>query len=203
MDAADWDARYAGRELIWTAEPNRFLVEQVGDMTPGTALDIACGEGRNAVWLAGRGHRVTAIDFSPVAITKAKALAEVNRVEVDWVIGDVTAVLPAGRFDLVALVYLHVPADEAFDLIDRAAAALASAGTLLIVGHHVDNLRDGHGGPRDPALLHDHRAIAGRLAANGAMSVVTAARVERPVPDAGPDVVALDSLVRATRIALD
>lgn len=203
MDADDWDERYAGSELIWTAEPNRFLVEQVGDMVPGTALDIACGEGRNAVWLAGRGFRVTAIDFSPVAIEKARQLATANHVTIDWMVGDVTETLPAGRYDLVALLYLHVPADAAMEVLDRAAAALTPAGTLLVVGHHVDNLREGHGGPQDPSLLHDHRAIAGHLAENTAMSVVTAARIDRPVPDVGPGVVALDSLVRATRIALD
>ncbi|MBQ0897960.1 class I SAM-dependent methyltransferase, partial [Micromonospora sp. U56] len=69
MDSSEWDARYAAStELVWTAEPNRFVVEAAADLPPGEALDLAAGEGRNAVWLAGRGWRVTAVDFSPVAV---------------------------------------------------------------------------------------------------------------------------------------
>lgn len=202
MDAADWDARYAGADLIWTAEPNRFLVEQTSALNPGRALDIACGEGRNAVWLASRGFDVTGIDFSTAAIDKARQLADASRLAVDWVVGDVTASLPSGSYDLVVVLYLHLPSDSARRVIDRSVVALAPAGTLLIVGHHADNLREGYGGPQDPAVLHDHRAIAGQLAADPTMSVVTAARVERPVTVDGRDLVALDSLVRATRVGL-
>ena len=72
MDRHDWDARYAGEQLVWSAEPNRFLVAEVDGLTPGRALDVACGEGRNAIWLAEQGWTVTGVDFSPVALDKAR-----------------------------------------------------------------------------------------------------------------------------------
>lgn len=204
MDAADWDARYAGSSLIWTAEPNRFLVEHTADVAPGRALDVACGEGRNAVWLATRGFEVTAIDFSPVAIDKARRVAAASDVaSVNWIVGDVTAELPAGPFDLAVVLYLHLPTDAIEQMIDRLCELLAPGGTLLLVGHHVDNLTDGYGGPQDPAILHDHRAIAGRIVAHESMAVVTAARVERRVAVDDLEHVALDSVVRAARVQLD
>ncbi|MGL5908624.1 MAG: class I SAM-dependent methyltransferase, partial [Phycicoccus sp.] len=89
MDAAAWDDRYAGSELLWTAEPNRFVVEQVGPLPVGTAVDLACGEGRNAVWLAGQGWRTTGVDFSATGLAKSRALAERARVDVRWVQHDV------------------------------------------------------------------------------------------------------------------
>ncbi len=84
MEREDWDRRYGGTELIWTAEPNRFVVEELGDLPAGRALDLGAGEGRNAVWLAERGWRVTAVDFSPVALDKARRLARARGVSVDW-----------------------------------------------------------------------------------------------------------------------
>jgi 2-polyprenyl-3-methyl-5-hydroxy-6-metoxy-1,4-benzoquinol methylase len=64
----DWNARYAASELLWTAEPNRLFAAEIAGLEPGRALDLACGEGRNAVWLAEQGWRVTAVDFSDVAL---------------------------------------------------------------------------------------------------------------------------------------
>ncbi len=202
MDAADWDARYAGTELIWTDQPTQFLVEHTSDVRAGKALDVACGEGRNAVWLASRGFAVTAIDFSSIAIGKAKLLADAKNVNVDWRVGDVTESLPDDRFDLVTVLYLHLPADRFTRLIADLLTRLSPGGTLLVVGHHVDNLTDGHGGPQDAAILHDHRTIAGQLTANGSMAVVTAARVERAVTVDDEHRYALDSLVRATCVGL-
>ena len=88
MDRADWDERYAGSELLWSAEPNRFLVAETAGLTPGRALDLACGEGRNAVWLARRGWQVTGVDYSEVAIEKARRLASARKANVDWVVAD-------------------------------------------------------------------------------------------------------------------
>src|SRR5579875_1878471 len=76
MDRAEWDARYAGEELLWRAEPNQFLVEEVAELPPGRALDVACGEGRNAIWLAEHGWNATGVDFSEVALAKARRLAD-------------------------------------------------------------------------------------------------------------------------------
>ena len=79
-----WNQRYSGTELIWTAQPNRFLVAEAEDLPPGRALDLACGEGRNAVWLARRGWSVTGVDFAGVGLAKAARLAEEAGVEAEW-----------------------------------------------------------------------------------------------------------------------
>jgi 2-polyprenyl-3-methyl-5-hydroxy-6-metoxy-1,4-benzoquinol methylase len=108
----DWNARYAQKELLWTAEPNRLLAAEVASLEPGRALDVACGEGRNAVWLAERGWRVTGVDFADVALTKAAELAAARGVEVEWVPADVLEYEPPARsFDLVVVLYLQLPAE--------------------------------------------------------------------------------------------
>src|ERR1022692_4898294 len=76
MKSEEWDKRYAGQELVWTAEPNRFVVAELKDLAPGRALDLGAGEGRNAVWLASAGWQVTAVDFSAVGLDKGRRLAE-------------------------------------------------------------------------------------------------------------------------------
>ena len=91
----DWNERYRRAELLWTAEPNRLFAAEVGELVRGRALDLACGEGRNAVWLAERGWTVTAVDFSDVAIEKAARLAASRGVHVEWVVADVTGYEPA------------------------------------------------------------------------------------------------------------
>src|SRR5574337_1309843 len=110
MDRYAWDERYAAHELVWSAEPNVFVAEVTGGLAPGRALDLACGEGRNAIWLAGLGWRVTGADFSDVALGKAAELAASRGVEVDWVVADVLEYEPQRRaYDLVAMLYLHLP----------------------------------------------------------------------------------------------
>jgi 2-polyprenyl-3-methyl-5-hydroxy-6-metoxy-1,4-benzoquinol methylase len=106
MDAEDWNRRYADAELVWSAEPNVFVARHLADLPPGSALDLACGEGRNALWLAGRGWRVTAVDFSDVALSKGRRRAEELGIEIDWHCADVTTWQPptAGR-DLVLLAH--------------------------------------------------------------------------------------------------
>ena len=108
MQREDWDRRYSGRELIWTAEPNRFLVAEASDLEPGRALDLACGEGRNAIWLAERGWRVTGVDFSEVALAKAAQPAASRGVEGEWVAADLVSYRPEpGAFDLVLAGHMH------------------------------------------------------------------------------------------------
>ena len=105
MDAADWDARYAAADLVWSATPNQFVEAECADLPPGRAVDLAAGEGRNAIWLARRGWQVTAVDFSAVALGKGRRLA--GDTEVDWVVGDATTWSGEG-FDLALLIYLHL-----------------------------------------------------------------------------------------------
>ena len=107
MDAAAWDERYAATDLVWSAGPNQFVEAALKDLEPGSALDLACGEGRNARWLAQRGWQVTAIDWSSVAVEKGRRVSEA----VDWQVGDaLTAPLPTD-LDLAVLAYFQVGED--------------------------------------------------------------------------------------------
>ncbi len=195
MDRHRWDERYSTDELIWRAEPNRFLVEEVSTMDPGGALDLACGEGRNAVWLAERGWRVTGVDFSPVGLGKARRLAAERGVEVRWIEEDVVDwTPPQSSFDLVVVMYLQLPAPARGRALAGAAGALVPGGTILVVGHDSTNLCEGHGGPKDPTVLYGPEDLVGDLAG---LEVVRAERVRRPVATEGGEVDAIDALVRA------
>ena len=164
MDRNDWDERYAGAELLWSVGPNRFLEDRVGDLKPGRALDIACGEGRNALWLAEKGWRVTAVDFSSVAIARAREIALSRSLTVDWLIADAREYRPPSRqFDLVIVMYLHMPWPDMRLVLAAAAEAVAPGGTFFLVGHDRSNLEQGRGGPRDPAVLYEPGDVADEL----------------------------------------
>ena len=198
MDSAGWDRRYAGSELIWTAEANRFLAAEAEGLPAGRALDVACGEGRNAIWLAQRGWQVTGVDFSPVGLEKAARLAEQRGAAVQWVLADlVDYVPPPAAFDFVAILYLHIDGAAMRGVLRRAAAALAPGGTLLVVGHDPANIREGYGGPQNPAILMTPDEIAETLPDD--LDIERAERVRRPVASAGGDVQAIDALLRAAR----
>ncbi len=133
MDSRGWDRRYAGSGFVWTVKPNRFLVEEAASLPPGRALDLACGEGRNAVWLAERGWEVTGVDFSQVALDKARRLACQRGVSAEWVAADLLDYRPEpGVFDLVLIFYLQVPADQRRRVVRAAAAGVALGATLLV-----------------------------------------------------------------------
>ncbi len=195
----DWDARYAGAELVWSASPNPFVASEVERLarTPGRALDLAAGEGRNAVWLAEGGWEVTATDFSPVGLAKARELASARGVDLTLIEADATEPVPAPTaFDLVVVAYLQLPAESLARALGHAAAALAPGGTLIAVGHDADNLTHGHGGPPDPALLWTVEHVTGAL---GGLTVERAEQVVREVAtDDGPRE-AIDTLVTAHR----
>ena len=198
MDSRRWDERYAGTDLLWSAEPNRFLVAEVAGLAPGRALDVACGEGRNAVWLARQGWDVVAVDFSPVAIAKARGLAAHHGVEVSWIVADVAAGdLPAGPFDLVIVLYLHLHAPAMTGVLSRAAARVGEGGTFVVVAHDETNIAEGHGGPQDPAVLYGPDDVVGAIGQG--FTIERAERVRRPVETGGGTVDAVDCLVRAGR----
>lgn len=204
MDREAWNQRYADAELVWSAEANRFLVDEVADLAPGRALDLGAGEGRNAIWLAERGWRVTAVDFSGIGLQKARRLAETRGVEVNWTEADLRSYQPAQRaFDLVVLVYIHLPGEERRALVRRAADAVAAGGTLLVVGHDRSNLEEGYGGPQDPAILFSPDDISDDLAGIEELRVVRAHRVMRPVMTDDGERHAIDALVRAERRSSD
>ena len=199
MDSASWDRRYAGRELVWTAEPNRFLVAGTETLAPGRAIDLACGEGRNAIWLAERGWQVTAVDFSAAGLARAARLAAERKVSVDWVQADLLDYQPApGRFDLVLIAYIHLPAACLARVFRAAAAAVAPDGTLLVIGHDRDNITRGHGGPQDPDRLYTPAAVTAEL---DGLAVRRAEQVMRPVRTPEGERTAIDTLVRAERPA--
>ncbi len=195
MDAAAWDERYAGTELIWSAGPNQFVEAELVNLAPGRALDLACGEGRNGRWLASRGWQVTAMDFSPVAVEKGRQLSEESEDGVEWVVGDaLTADLPA-ELDLVVIAYLQIPDEERAVVARRAFAALRSGGRLLVVAHDSTNLTEGTGGPQSPSALYTAEDVLGYL--SGAdFQVVRAERVPRIV-EAGTAWDALVHLIRS------
>ncbi len=200
MDAHDWNDRYGTAEYIWRADPNTFLVEQVSGLRPGRALDLACGEGRNSVWLAEQGWTVTGVDFSEVGLDKGRRLAADRGVGVEWVCADATSwVPPEEGFDLVALFYLQLPAAERRRALGVAAHALAAGGTLLVVAHDTANLTGGTGGPQDAAVLYRPADVLEDLAATDVeLTTEVADTVERPV--VGAERPALDCLVRVCRV---
>ena len=155
MDSEGWDQRYAGRELVWTSEANRFLIQEVDGLAPGRALDLACGEGRNAVWLAERGWRVTGVDFSRVGLEKARQLEDARGVHAEWIAMDLLEYRPEPQaFELVIVFYLQLPEAQRTPILRTAAGAVAPGGTLLLVGHDSRNIAEGHGGPQDPSVLY-------------------------------------------------
>ena len=197
MKQDEWDQRYASTELVWTAEPNPFVVEELASDPPGRALDLGAGEGRNSIWLATQGWQVTAVDFSGVALAKGARLAEAAGVTVTWVQADLREYQPAeGGFNLVLLAYIHLPRAEFDALLATASAALAPGGTLLVIGHDVDNLSRGHGGPQDPAILHRADDV---VAALPGLAIRRAGQARRPVQTAEGERVAIDTVVRAQR----
>ena len=193
----DWNARYAAAELLWTAEPNRRFASEVEDLAPGRALDLACGEGRNAVWLAERGWRTTGVDFSDVALAKAERLAASRGVEVEWVLADVLEhELERGAFELVAVLYLQLPHEQLAEVLHTSVGALAPGGTLVVLGHDTTNLTHGHGGPRDASVLFTPEDVVPHLER---LVVERAEKVPRTVPLEDGEATAIDALVRARR----
>ncbi|GAA3448079.1 class I SAM-dependent methyltransferase [Planomonospora venezuelensis] len=133
-----WDARYGESDRIWSGNPNTALVREITGLEPGSALDLGCGEGGDAIWLAQQGWRVTAVDISGVALDRAaRHAAEAGVADrIDWQRHDLGVSFPGGAFDLVSACFLHSHGDMPRERILRAAAsAVAPGGVLLVVGH--------------------------------------------------------------------
>ena len=203
MDAQAWDERYAAARQ-WSVTPNTFVAERLADLSPARAVDLACGEGRNAIWLAARGWQVTAIDFSSVAIERGRASAG-DLPGLTWVVGDALSA-PLPESDLVVLAYLQLPADERRAVVRRAWEALAPGGTFFLVAHDSTNLTEGTGGPQDASVLYTADDVLADLDGldGSPAAVVTAERVARAVAtDDGHggsvDSTAWDALVHLVR----
>lgn len=226
MSNAMWDERYtqasAAGSTVWSRGPNAWVESTVGGLPAGRAVDLAAGEGRNALWLASLGWSVTAVDFSAagLAIGKARAAelggdvergdiergdiergdidwadvdrADIDRAGIDWVVADATAWVAPEPVDLVVIAYLQLPAVELARAVANAAASLLPGGTLAMIGHDRENLARGIGGPQNLLILHDVAEL--RAAATGAaLDIVECARLERKVAGG----VAIDTVLLA------
>jgi SAM-dependent methyltransferase len=190
-----WDARHAAHDPIESADADPTLVEVAATLTPGAALDLGAGDGRNAVWLAAHGWRVTAVDSSAVALDRGRALAATTGVDVDWRREDLLAwTPPAASFDLVTLAFIHLPAEERRRVYATAADAVAAGGTLLVVGHDRSNLDEGAGGPQDPDVLFTPGDIVEDL--GPAWRIVRADTIRRP---GATEPAPIDAIVVAVR----
>jgi SAM-dependent methyltransferase len=204
MDARAWDERYAATGLVWSGSANQFVAEELADLRPGRALDLAAGEGRNALWLTERGWQVRAVDFSQVGLDKGRALARQHGLVVDWVCADALTYDPGSdTFDLVLLAYLQLVADERRTALRAAFGSLRPGGTLLLVAHDSTNLTEGTGGPSDPSVLFTAEEVLADLDGER-FEVQRAERVPRLVqPDeahrGAPARTAYDVLVRLVR----
>ena len=210
MDATLWDDRYAASDLVWSAEPNATVATLTADLPPGRALDVAAGEGRNAIWLAERGWDADAVDFSPVGLARAERLAaqrlsnavaagaDVGRFRA--IVADVTAGWEPEpqAYDLVLVIFLHLPVQARAAAHRAAAAALAPGGLLVVLAHDRSNLAEGVGGPQDPAILPTPEEVVADLADTG-LTIERAEVIARTVD--GADRPARDCLVLARRSA--
>ena len=157
---------------MWSAAPNQWVEQLTADLPVGRVLDLAGGEGRNALWLADRGWQATVVDFSQVALDGVRELAAkrfgAGDQRVTILQADARTYQPTpGSFDLVLLVYLHVPADDRRTVARSAASAVAPGGRLLVVAHDSKNLVGGFGGPQDPRLLYTADDVAADLIGTG------------------------------------
>ncbi len=196
-----WNKRYAAKELIWSAGPNALLASELTGLSPGRALDAACGEGRNGLWLAEQGWTVTAVDFSDVAISKGRQIAERRGLQLDWQVADISRdPIPQRHYDLVVVLYLHTDSTERALWLPRLIGAVAPGGTFFYLGHDPENIAHGQGGPQDPDLLPSADEIAQALTD---FSIDRCEVHERSVdadPGHGQEAsgMALDTFVRAT-----
>jgi 2-polyprenyl-3-methyl-5-hydroxy-6-metoxy-1,4-benzoquinol methylase len=133
-----WEGFYAEREQVWSGRPNVVLVEEAEGLAPGTALDLGCGEGADAIWLAEQGWQVTGTDISQAALDRATTHAVAAGVadRITWERHDFSRSIPTGQYDLVSVHFLHSPVDDPRQSALRAAVdAVAAHGTLLVVSH--------------------------------------------------------------------
>ncbi len=199
-----WDERYLSAERLWSGQPNAQLVAQTAGLAAGEALDAGCGEGADAIWLASRGWTVTAVDVSAVALDRAARHAADRGAEISalitWQREDLLSWEPGrDRFDLVTAHFMHLPEVALRAMHRRLAAAVRPGGTLLVVGHHPDdvhaNIRPGGPGHVFPSATE----VAAGLDRDS-WDIVVAEAIGREVVDLdGQPAIARDTVLRAVR----
>ncbi|MFV2039106.1 MAG: class I SAM-dependent methyltransferase [Acidimicrobiales bacterium] len=196
MDAEMWDERYSSTEYVWSVTPNQFVEAHLAELTPGDAIDVAAGEGRNAVWLASLGWSVTAVDFSSVALDKGRRLAADHDAKVEFVCADATTYEPSEQVDLVVLSYFQIDKDIQTTVLEHAKGWLRPGGTMFVIAHDQTNVTDGYGGPPSVDVCY---SVERTVAALSGLDVTTSEVAERAVNTPEGPKVALDTLVIATR----
>jgi SAM-dependent methyltransferase len=200
-DNSFWEKRYttaaADGSTIWSLGPNAWVAETVESLfdLAGNAVDLAAGEGRNALWLASLGWQVTAVDFSPAGLAIGQERAVAEGLVVDWVEADATTWVAQIPVDLVVVAYLQLPAEALAKAIAGASASLTDDGVLVLIGHDRDNLTRGTGGPQDPDVLLTVAELAAAASAAG-LTVERCEQFERTLPDGA---VAIDAVLVARK----
>jgi SAM-dependent methyltransferase len=206
-----WDERYRSAGRLWSGQPNAQLVAQASGLAPGDALDAGCGEGADAIWLAGRGWRVTGVDVSGVALERAARHAADQNTDQNTDQGDLAGRItwqrrdllewapPADSFDLVTASFMH-PAGDALPVFQRRlAGAVRPGGTLLILTHHADDVHANVGRPDDLRLFPSAEEMAATFDA-GRWEVQVASAFARPALDMdGQPTTVKDTVLRVAR----
>lgn len=160
MDQEFWDRKYRDGDRIWGNLPNPILTREMAEVTPGRALDVGCGEGADARWLADNGWTVVATDISPVALERAAALGDSDAIE--WVKVDAVAEpFEPSSFDLVSLQYFPVFRSPDNRGVRALIDSVAPGGTLLVVGHALTGEKWDQFDPADFCQPHDFAELLG------------------------------------------
>ncbi len=192
-----WNERYREKGSVWGAAPNQFVAEHLADLEPCRVLDLGSGQGRNAIWLAQQGHKVTAVDVSDVASAQAAEIAAAGGIDAQFVAADLQEWEPPNAaFDLVLLAYIQAPEPVRREVHAKAARALAPGGRVFIIAHHKDNLQQGIGGPPSIEVLFDEEMVAADFAG---FLVGENTKVTRHVEKDGVSGEAIDLLFDATK----
>jgi len=196
-----WEEHYTAKAQVWSGRVNAQLAANAGDLACGRALDLGCGEGADALWLAEHGWTVVAVDVSTTALSRARAAAESRGMaeRIDFQQRDLTAGLPEGLFDLVSAQFLHSTVEmDRTALLRRAADVVAPGGTFLIVDHAA--------APPWASKIHHHEfptaaaVLSGLALDDGQWQRVQVGSVERSArgPD-GQDATLVDNVIRLRR----
>jgi SAM-dependent methyltransferase len=203
FDEAFWNERYRSSARVWSGNPNLQLVAEIADLAPGRALDVGCGEGADAIWLALRGWEVVAVDISDVALERAAQHARnidpEASTQIEWRRADLMVRPPdADSFDLVTSQFMHLPPQPRTRLFAALVQSVRAGGTLLVVGHHPSDLATGVPRPRMPDLFYSADEVAALLDDSWTV-VVEEARPRTAATAQGDEVTIHDTVLRAIR----